>query len=291
MGLRIWGWDLHLEWKPRLGLGWRIGREAPQVQKDGEERGDERSFPNIITSSQITKTFLQLHLLAYYPRPATFQPRNTTTPNSTTPTAAFTMGLIGRIISQRLGPLMGDTHQEQQNVRHHQDPYYHDPYHNDAHQNFHHNPPHHCHQPQVIYGGYHYATPQLSSKRQHRTERRIERHYRRAERSMQRADHKVDRDLRRAERRGHIVSMPVPVGPSMQGAPASGQRFSGEPNGYEMRDMRSQQRQEVFTPELESPHVYAPELDSREAGPASRDPRHHFEGAPPPAYEEVVNKS
>lgn len=41
-GAAYLGLGLHLEWKPQLGLGWRIGREAPQIQKDGEERGDER---------------------------------------------------------------------------------------------------------------------------------------------------------------------------------------------------------------------------------------------------------
>ncbi|KPM45858.1 hypothetical protein AK830_g592 [Neonectria ditissima] len=177
--------------------------------------------------------------------------------------------MIGRLLTQKLGAFMGDSHQQQQQPHYRQDPYQvQNAYHHNTHQNFVNGPhpsPYHCEQPQVMNGGY-YTTAPIPSKRQHRAERRAERHYRHAERSMQRAEHRAERDFRRAERRGELV----PVAPAMYHQPAvDGQMYSRQPNGYEMREMGYQPRQDVHTP-----------------ASANRE----VEGAPPPAYEEVERK-
>ncbi|KAK7416313.1 hypothetical protein QQX98_005257 [Neonectria punicea] len=190
------------------------------------------------------------------------------------------MVLFSRIIAQKVGSLMGDSHQQQQQP-HQQDPYhvqntYQHNTHQDSHSGPHFHPSHyHCHQPQVINGGYYMATP-TTSKHQHRAERRAERHYRHAERSMQRAEHRAERDFRRAEQRGELV----PIAPAMYQPAVGGQMYSGEPNGYEMRQMGYQQR----------PEMLAPASESREAGQAGAAPRHQFEDAPPPSYEEIQRK-
>ncbi|KAH6900471.1 hypothetical protein B0T10DRAFT_452986 [Thelonectria olida] len=190
------------------------------------------------------------------------------------------MALIGKLLSKRLGPLLGDSqnnhHGQQQQQHHHQDPYYGNP-----HQNAYLGPYNYT-QPPMNAGYHHMSHPPM--QRPPVVGRKAEKHYRRAERTMQRAEHRAERDIRRAERdmrkaerRGDIP----PFGQMMHQQPPAigGHGYSNANNGYQMRDAgyeqqyQSRQQQDAYLPELETRS-----LDC--AGPSTRRP----EDVPPPAY-------
>ncbi|KAI5467527.1 hypothetical protein BGZ63DRAFT_399094 [Mariannaea sp. PMI_226] len=194
------------------------------------------------------------------------------------------MALIGRMITRRLGPLLGDTdeHQRHQSQYHPQDQFHNPVSYQYGHQNTH-NGPCNCQQPSMNSGCSHLHNPPVQPVF---VGRKAERHYRKAERTMQRAEHKAERnirraerDMRRAERRGEVVfSAPVVHSAGYGVGP---QNYSRQNNHYEMRDMNYQrpQSQGNYTPGLDG-------QDSRRAGQSRR----LSEDVPPPAYEEIDKK-